>query len=170
MDSPTEQEIATFVGKESDTYLRKWREALDDNTKSKGFNWAAFFFAGFWLAYRKMYKVAIILLSIIIAESILEDIIFVGILDYIETPAMLDRIIAITVAAICGVQGNKWYLTHTLRNISAIKNQGLPEAEYSAALSKTGGTNLLAAFGMLILFIAIMFGAYYFLDIAFGIE
>jgi hypothetical protein len=170
MENATEQEIALFVGRNADKYLSKWQETLEDNTKSPRFNWAAFFFSGFWLAYRKMYKATFILFGIILVESILEEIIFVGILGHQDTPAILTRIISIIVSAICGVLGNKWYLSHTLKAISTIKSQGLSETEYSQALTKTGGTNLLAAFGITILFIAVLFCIYMLLDIVFGIE
>ena len=52
-------------------YLRNWAPLLQGGTGRAGFNWAAFFLSGLWLAYRKMYKVTLILFVIIIVETVL---------------------------------------------------------------------------------------------------
>ncbi|SFR55101.1 proline-rich domain-containing protein [Anaeromicropila populeti] len=45
------RDLRAFIGKKANTYLRKF-EKIDSHKMS--FNWCAFLFSGYWLAYRKM--------------------------------------------------------------------------------------------------------------------
>src|ERR1700733_2644909 len=101
MSQPTQQEIEAFVGRKSGYYLERWHDALEREGRAEGMNWAAFFLGGFWMAYRKMYRAAVIFWGLILLEGILEEVVFVAILGKEESPAGLDRIIGIAAAIIC---------------------------------------------------------------------
>jgi hypothetical protein len=165
----TEQEIRAFVGSRADYYFGKWRAALEGSGKGTGFNWAAFFLSGLWLPYRKMYLATGILYGIILLESTLEEVVFVGILRKSESPPALDRVVGIAVAIICGAFGNRWYLSHTRKGVAQLRVQSLPEDSYLQALSKRGGTNIAASLGCFIIFLVAAFLIVYLLDLALGI-
>jgi hypothetical protein len=153
----SEQEIRSFVGPKADYYLNRWASALEGSRQGTGFNWAAFFLSGLWLPYRKMYLVTFIFYGIIVAESILEDVVFMGILGQPEAPAALSRLVGLIAAIVCGSLGNRWYLSHARAKISELCVQQMPQDEYLRALSKRGGTSLAASFGFFFLFIVVVF-------------
>ena len=84
LDSPraqlTPQEVTAFVGRKAGYYLRKWSGALDGTGDSTGFNWAALLLSGLWLPYRKMYLTTTIFMALILLESIVEEVVYVGVL------------------------------------------------------------------------------------------
>ena len=64
MSSPlTQDEVTAFAGKNADYYWTRWTPLIQGQDWS-GFNWAAFFFSGLWLAYRKMYGIALIFYAV----------------------------------------------------------------------------------------------------------
>jgi len=141
-----------------------WTPVLRGWSGGTGFNWGAFFFSGLWLPYRKMYTAAFILWGIILVESILEELLFVGILVKQETPPGFDRIVGLVVGVVCGAYGNRWYLSHARRIISDIRSQGLPQDAVLRTIAERGGTNLPAAFGILLLYIAAIFVVFFVLE------
>jgi CRP-like cAMP-binding protein len=50
----TDEEFAYFIGRNADYYIPKFRK-FNDGGFSVTWNWPAFFFQFFWMAYRKMY-------------------------------------------------------------------------------------------------------------------
>ncbi len=50
----SDEEVCTFIGENNKHYIAKFRELEKSNSKAS-WNWAAFFFAPYWLLYRKMY-------------------------------------------------------------------------------------------------------------------
>jgi hypothetical protein len=50
----TDEEFAYFIGRNADYYIPKFRK-FNDEGFSVTWNWPAFFFQFFWMAYRKMY-------------------------------------------------------------------------------------------------------------------
>jgi hypothetical protein len=150
-------EIRAFVGRRADYYLKKWHGTLAGEARGTGFNWAAFLLSGLWIPYRKMYLVALVFYGIVIAESIAEEVIFVGILGREETPAVVDRITAVIAAAVCGAFGNRWYLSRVRKEISSLKVQGMTEEAVLETLARRGGTSLGAALGFFLLFMTITF-------------
>jgi hypothetical protein len=150
------QEIRAFVGPRADSYLKKWHGALAGDGRGTGFNWAAFFLSGLWIPYRKMYLVALVFYGIVIAESIAEEVIFVGILGR-ETPAVVDRLSGLIAAIVCGAFGNRWYLSRVRKEISSLKTQGMPEEAILETLARRGGTSLVASIGFFLLYMTIFF-------------
>ncbi len=152
-----EQEIRAFVGRRADYYLRNWKGALAGDGRGTGFNRAAFFLSGFWLPYRKMYFAAFVFYGIIVFESIVEEVVFVGILGKPETPVEIERLSAVAAAIVCGAFGNRWYLSRVRREITNLKSQGLPEEAILETLSRRGGTSIAASIGFFVLFMALIF-------------
>lgn len=148
--------LAAFVGEKAEYYLGKWAQLLENHTGGggfgagfgAGFNWAAFFFTSGWLAYRKMYRLAIAVYAITLVELVLEDVVFVGVLGKSQPPSGVGTVANLLVAVICGAYGNRWYLSHALRAVAEHDCEGLPEDAWQAKLSAQGGTSLAAAIGL----------------------
>ena len=164
-ESSGAQHLGAFVGTNAQYYLDKWRPILSRWSPSAGFNWAAFFLSGLWLSYRKMYRLTLILYAIIILESILEDVVFVGMLGDPEPPAGLGQVVGLVAAIICGCYGNQWYLSHARRVISEVSATGLQGDDLVRTLVKRGGTSFAASLGMFVLFFAVIVAVFIPLDI-----
>ncbi len=148
---PSEAEIRAFVGKKADYYLRKWHAPLHDSRPARSFNWAAFFLSGFWLPYRKMYRVTLILLGIIVAVAlVLEVLVAVGFTSE-QSMSALSNLFGPGVSILCGFRANAWYFEHTKRQIARIRAMGLKDDAYFEALARRGGTSLLASLGFFVL-------------------
>lgn len=163
----SEQEVNAFVGRKASFYLRKWPLSRESLGTSSGFNWGAFFFAGLWLGYRRMYRVAIIFFSIVLFESILEWVVFIGILGKDDSPPGLNEFVGLVCAIVCGFLGNGWYLSHTKRVVAEVRSQELGEDAYYQELSKRGGTRLGAALGLFALFVVALFASLFLLEVVF---
>lgn len=151
----TEQEIRAFVGSKSKYYLNRWSTLLTGGENGTGFNIAAFWLCGLWLAYRKMYKKSIILYGVIVSETVLEYVLFNMILKYEETPRGLDFIIGIIVGLVCGTYGNRWYYSHTCNEISEVRRLSSSEESRTQVLMKRGGTSWSAAIGFFLMSIIV---------------
>jgi Protein of unknown function (DUF2628) len=123
----TEQEIRTFVGPKADYYLKKWRLALEGSGSATGFNWAAFFLSGMWLAYRRMYRFAAIFFGIFLLEGLIETVVYVGILGRPEAPMGFGRVLGFVASLVCGALANQWYFSHARETISEVRSQPLSE-------------------------------------------
>lgn len=146
-----EPEVRAFIGKEADYYFKKWQPILEGQGQWAGFNWAAFFLTGVWLAYRKMYKVIFIYYAIRIIGGIF---LWAILRKHIESN-ILEILVDIAACIVCGTFGNMWYLSYTQKAIDGIRSQGLQEEAYLQSLSKLGGTNLSLSIGFCILSIVL---------------
>jgi len=162
---PEEQHLMTFVGPRAAYYLRNWRTSLPGHFQNTGFNWAAFVVSGLWLPYRKMYRLTIIFYAIVLLEMTAEEILFVGILGMPESPSGLNTAVVFVMASICGLFGNRWYLSHARTMVAEVCRQGLPEPELSAVLAKRGGVGLIRSVGCFLLFGAFDLAVLVLLDI-----
>jgi hypothetical protein len=158
-----EQELRAFVGPRADNYLRRWAPLLQGTGSSDGFNWPAFLFSGIWLPYRKMYAAAMIFYGLVLASSVVEELYF-PVVMHRETPAALDRILGLAMAAVCGMFANRWYLLRAKRVIAEARASGYRGDALLQTVAQRGGTNLLAGFGMFILFVAVTGVVYVMLD------
>jgi hypothetical protein len=157
----SEAEIRAFVGKKASYYLRKWPWSGDNFGRAKGFNWAAFLLSGFWLPYRKMYRTTLIFFSIIVAMTVLEEIVFAAGLVSESAATVYDRVTGLIIPIVCGRFGNAWYLAHAKREIAQIRVLGLKDEDYYLALARRGGTSVFAAIGFMLFFAVVLFGIYY---------
>jgi Protein of unknown function (DUF2628) len=153
----SEAEIRAFVGKNANYYVGKWPTADEEFGRARGFNWAAFFLSGLWLPFRKMYRTALIIFGLIVAESALEEIAVTNNLLSEQSRALFDRVVTLIFWIVCGAFGNAWYLAHTRREITRIRALDLPDETYREALARRGGTSYLASLGLFCLFLAVVF-------------
>lgn len=151
----TEQEIHAFVGRSSDSYIRYWQPALSGTGPPRKFKAAAFWLSCFWVGYRKMYKVAAIIYGIILVESILEIVIFEGVLGMPEAPGGLTAIVGLSVGLVSGTFGNSWYWSHTKQVIEDVRMMRLDEQEHLVELSRRGGTSIATAVGLFVLYMLV---------------
>ena len=152
-EDPERAELRAFVGSRANYYLSRWSPLLGGRQAGAGFNWAAFLFSGLWIPYRKMYKVTLIFYAVVLLESILEEVVMVGILGQPEVPGGLSLVIGLAIWLICGVFGNRWYFSHAKRVIAEARAEGFEGEALLRTLSRRGGTNLLASFGIFFLFL-----------------
>ena len=150
------EELRAFVGPNADYYLPKWLPLTPGSQATSSVNWAAFFLCGFWLPYRKMYRLACILYAIVLVESMFESLVFVTMLGEPAPPEWVNHVTTLLVAAVCGKFGNRWYLSHATKTISELRVEGLESADLWQRLSRRGGTNLAASLGMFALFVAVL--------------
>jgi hypothetical protein len=149
-------ELRAFIGRRADYYLKKWGPMIRGNGIATGMNWAALFFSGFWLPYRKMFRATAILYGFVFVESIVEEVLSVGFLGYQDVPRQVDLIVNLAVAFVCGTYGNRWYFSHAKQIISQVRAERSANEDLLEHLSKRGGTSFLAAVGLFLCFIAAM--------------
>ncbi len=157
-------ELRCFVGNNANYYLRKWSSVLKSQGGTCGFNWAGFFLTVFWLAYRKMYLPAFLLFAIMTVESIGEELLFIWYLGYEETPNAVVLGVGLLIGTTVGFFGNAWYLAHARKAILEVRSRGLDEAMTRQTLSNRGGTHLLNALGLFLLYFIILFVVFLALD------
>jgi hypothetical protein len=144
----TQDEVKAFVGKNVDYYWSRWRPLIQGENWT-AFNWAAFFFSGWWLAYRKMYAAALLFFAIMIPAMILPP---QGAGESIEA---LQRALGLIVALVCGGYANRWYWSHAAETIGRIRVQAPPDKVIDA-IAKRGGTSVGAALGFFAIFVALV--------------
>jgi hypothetical protein len=158
-----EKLLRTYVGANADYYLRKWACFHEVDLKGTGFNWSAFFFAGFWLFYRKMYATATILFGLIFVEFLVEELLLQRFLSKSEFFAFLDLIIAIVVSIFVGCLGNYLYYRKASQMVSKAKSAYPTEEAQIQFLSKRGGRSVVTALAGVGLIVAVVFGLSFFL-------
>lgn len=127
-------------------YDVKWR-SVENPAKKNTWNWVAFFFSTFWLAYRKMYKPFFILAAI--------ELIWAVPFYLVDLPAWLDFPFFGLISIIVGWSGNRWYYQHT----STILKQAraLPENVQESYIQTKGGTHVGIMIGLNVLLTALFF-------------
>lgn len=124
---------AAFVGKNADYYQRRWA-AIERTGNMFSFNWAAFFFAVFWLAYRKMYLYAFLYSVFLFVEG--------GVELYFDIPDRIGHILTLVFAIVAGGYANEVYRRRADMALAEIG--GLAEDAAVVALQKRGGVSLAA--------------------------
>ena len=157
------QQLRAFVGQKADYYLKQWAGLRRGTGQGPGFNWAAFFLSGLWLPYRKMYGITAIFYGGLLALTIVEEVLFVGILGRAEVPSGMN-FVGLAVSLICGAYGNRWYLAHARKTIAEARGRGLDPYAVSAFAADRGGTSLGASVGLFLLFLFFTVGVTLLLD------
>lgn len=67
-------EAKAFVGPRYHYDFVRRTPFLRRTTSTAGFNWAAFFLSGFWIPYRKMYRLTVVFYAVIVLETIVEEV------------------------------------------------------------------------------------------------
>lgn len=154
----TEDEARAFVGPRAGRYLEQWRPLLaatGSGARGAGFNWSAFFFSGFWLLYRKMYKVAAIFFGVILLESLFEELVLVRVLGWTAAADAVGRAVGLLASIVCGKLGNRWYLDHTRAKVAEVRDQGVEDYRYLQTLAERGGASVAASLGFFVVFVVL---------------
>ncbi len=135
---------AAFVGKNSDYYLRRWA-AIERTGNIFSFNWAAFFFGVFWMAYRKMYLYAFLYASFLIVES--------GVEIYFDVSDRVGHILTVVFGVVAGGYCNELYRRWADKALAEVG--GLAEGAAVAELHKRGGVSLAATLIAIVLLLGL---------------
>ena len=141
--------------KELDTFIDKNISKL----KSKSFSLPSFFLGSLYYLYRKMYILAILILSLSMAYSI--GIYFI-LDDYKLYVSLIYLVFSILINIVIAIKFNSLYITHANKKISKIKNKykNSTRFEVMERIKYAGSTNLLAP----ILALIIVTGITYFIN------
>ena len=120
-------DVAALVGTKQEYYLPKFQEMKAQNKKTS-WNWAAFFFAPYWLIYRKMYVYGFAALGLAFLVSM------------IKSPVVAFLSLGAYIAI--GVLGNYIYM-EWLEKLS-VQTKPLTEPFKTQFVQKNGGVNGLA--------------------------
>lgn len=100
----------------------------------------------------------------------MEDVLFLLILKWEETPRSLTTGINILVAFIVGANGNAWYFERAQGVIESVRAEQLPEDQHLAELTRRGGTHLLAGLGWMALYVVLFIALYAAFAMAVGLD
>lgn len=150
-----DDEIDAFVGPRAYNYRMRWPVAANGERSATGFNWAAAVLSCFWLPYRKMYRATLVLYFLILSDLVAEEIYFVHMLGWPEAPAASSRVVGLAIAIVCGVLGNRWYLSHATRAILKIRTAHPRDESYLRIVAQHGGTSVGAALAVFVIFAVI---------------
>lgn len=141
----TKEELKSFIGDKNIDYYEKrldiyFNESADMTPK---WNWAAFVFGFFWMAYRKMYLCAsaIIPLYIILRPG--------GIRNFIHP-------FIVFLWVLIGMYSNRIYYEHAKIKINKIKNMRIGNDEKNQKIRQSGGTNKIAVIILAIILVIII--------------
>lgn len=141
------KELHKVVRNNTAYYDFKWGKAKDPE-KGNGWNWIAFFFPLLWLAYRKMYKLFIII-ALVGVPTLITSV-------FIDIPMWIDFIVYFGTMLFTGWQGNRLYYKHTVRVLHKAKE--LSDAQHNYYFQTKGGTHVGIMLGLNAL-LFVVFGA-----------
>lgn len=139
----TKEELRAFVGRNVDYYFEKWRSIGFGETGKAALNVVAALFSPLWMLYRKFYVLLIAFLMFVLAEGLLEELIFIVWLGKPDLVRALDVILMFVYAIIIGSYANYWYYRYAcwrIRNLKAIETD--PQKQMQL-IARKGGTSLL---------------------------
>lgn len=135
---------SAMVGLKSEYYIPMFQKIRTQNKKYT-WNWSAFFFAPYWMFYRKMYAYGAIMFGIH------------AVLTYINET--VSSVLSLCACVLLGLFGNYIYMDFIEKKTVQFKNMNEPYKTQFAA--KTGGVNtaaaVLSAFGYALLTASILF-------------
>ena len=153
LDFP-DKELRAFVGHKADYYLSAWRAIVNENKGIRrmeiDLNWAAFFFTGGWLLYRKMYRLTALYFAVLLGVIIFEAALSVSVPNIVW---------GLTIGMICGSYGNRWYFHHALRVVGQVRSSESVEENRLRVLTKRGGPSVAVLVLFILLSLAILLGA-----------
>ena len=158
--------LAAFVGEKYDSYYRdKWftdsepHLILDKNNMQRPkFNIAGALLGIFWLCYRKMYKVAfLVMLGMTIVDTVMMYVLGEQTYNAVSQSLLIGAGIVIP-----GLFGNYFYFNHSIKHIKKIKASISDPNIIQERLTEEGGTSWLGSIGFAILIIAMSVAVAYF--------
>ena len=146
-----EDERAAYIQKKVGTYLNKF-DKLDSGEKASSWNWCAFLFTCDWLIYRKMYKLAIIVLVALVAVEFVAEIILYSVISNELVADLMGNMVSVVASVYVGIMGDRWYK----KKIDKLVEEGASlEPDEKQEHYKKGGTNVVAVIIILIVSSAI---------------
>ncbi|MBG0972408.1 DUF2628 domain-containing protein [Bacillus sp. SRB3LM] len=146
----SQQELHKVVQKNTAYYDFKWGK-VENPAQGNTWNWVAFFFPTFWLAYRKMYKLFIIFALLVIPSIVIPP--FIDIPDGIYVTFSLALQLGMMIFT--GWQGNRLYYKHAVRVFR--KGEDASDHEKAYFLQSKGGVSVAGMIGLQII-VGIVFG------------
>jgi hypothetical protein len=150
------KELAVFVGNNSFYYIPRMKE-IRKNEKMVSWNWSAFFFDFLYFFYRKMYGIGALVMSLYIASSVPQYILFFKRMAYdnidfippelqsLSFIADICTMLFFGIKVLCGLFGNFLYTENTFKKINKIResspNPNVNATEYVNRLSESGRVN-----------------------------
>jgi hypothetical protein len=147
--------VQVFVGPKYEVYRQKWHSMAQRKSK-QSWNWAAFFLNVYWLAYRKMYLMSAILLTMHVA--------WMAFGEYMQWSAWKIVLYSFFIPVWLGVYGNDFYLQHLKLKLKRL-TQTAPASEWTRQAAAAGGTSRWAVLLAVALFIALAFTANWMLEL-----
>ncbi|PEI72126.1 hypothetical protein CN646_09640 [Bacillus wiedmannii] len=144
------QQLHTVVQKNTAYYDFKWGK-VENPAQGNTWNWVAFFFPTFWLAYRKMYNLFIILMLLSVPSILIPP--FIDISDGIFLSISL--VFQLGMMIFTGWQGNRLYYKHAVRILH--KGENTPDHEKAYYLQLKGGASFAGMIGLQVI-VTIVFG------------
>ncbi|MBK5470296.1 MULTISPECIES: DUF2628 domain-containing protein [Bacillus] len=144
------QELHKVVQKNTAYYDFKWGK-VENPAQGNTWNWVAFFVPTFWLAYRKMYKLFIILTLLSVPSVLVAP--FIDIPDGIFLSISLA--FQLVMMIFTGWQGNRLYYKHAVRILH--KAEDTLDHEKAYYLQSKGGASFAGMIGLQVI-VGIVFG------------
>lgn len=134
----TDEALRMFIGRNAEKYLKKWSKIDSARPMSKfGWNWPAFLFNVYWLAYRKMYLQSLMWgAAFLIVGLFFKEILIIG-------PIVL------------GVTANAQYFAIAKHKVQKIKAASGEPGTQRAAMMRQGGTSALGLIVSLVIYVGV---------------
>jgi hypothetical protein len=147
--------LRLFVGKNYEYYAKKWKLAEQRKGTARkwlgdgSWNWAAFFFAPLWAAYRKIPAYSFVFIIFLVFQLILA-------LGVSLSAAREFNILNIFLAVSYLWGGNHFYKQHVDEKLREITSSGASDEAIRMRFAKEGGTSVGAAVGQAVVMIILM--------------
>lgn len=159
---PDREDIDAFVVKNADYYSEKWQAFHNTSDSVTSFNKAAFFTAGIWLIYRKLYVPLLWLVVVLIVD--------VSLSIYLEDSgiasagliALWDRFSPLIYGGVIGTFGNYWYWRKFQRMEEQARTQSPDPAIQLHYLQSKGGTNAIGVWLVITILVALILVAIFY--------
>lgn len=147
-----EENWQLFLGKKANDYIPIWKQIKQG--KKVHFNIFAFLFWAFWLAYRKMYGYAFLL---ILLNFSLEYIpLILGLSPEFSGLIIIKLIASWGIYIGLSLWGNLLYYQQSMKKIQAIKAKNLDREKEKTALIEGGGTDFVFPIIAFILYVGLI--------------
>lgn len=132
-DNVTLDDLRLYVGaSDFEYYMKKWRKYLEnENSISPSWNWPAFFFGYLWLAYRKMYFLAFLVLPINLISILVNSSAFTSFINW-------------SLCFLLALYGNKLYFHYSKNQIEKIKEKYSTDVDLEHIIVNRGGISTIS--------------------------
>ena len=142
------REIFEKYYQNSPSYYIKQLESYQESGKCS-FSVAAFFLGLFWMAYRKMYRVVLIIIGIILAETIIEEMLLNFNVISPDAYEVIDRLSMLVWGGVIGIISNKLYIKRSIKDVEEVLSNNYNDNDINDSITRKGGVNWIAPFILL---------------------